>query len=102
MRHVLILVRILKPFVRIDRIAPDSIADQLTHCHWYLPAIHEIMHANIHFLVDALDNVVAEIEAIKEVDQFRITLRTQRLVGELYGQGESICSDDTINVSATS
>jgi hypothetical protein len=102
MRHILILVRVLKPLVRIDWVAPNSITDQLAQAYCDRPSIHQILHATIYLLVDTLDDVVSVVEAIEEFHELRVTHRTQWPIYIIHRQGEGIGPNNTLDISTIS
>jgi hypothetical protein len=74
MRHVLVLVRVLKELVRIHRVSPNRIADELAQSRGYVAAIHPFSYAGVYLVVDALDDVVTKVVTIEELDKLGVAL----------------------------
>lgn len=63
-----------------------------------MSAMCQVLDAHIDLAVDALDNVMAVLKAVKEVDELWIRLGAQSLVRKVGGHCEIISSDYPVNV----
>jgi hypothetical protein len=99
MRHVLVLVRILKELVRINRVSPHGIADQLAQGRCYVPTVHPLSNAGVHLVVDALNDVVAILVAVKELDKLGVALTAQCEIGKVRWQSGGVGAKNAIDIS---
>jgi hypothetical protein len=100
-RHVLVLVRVLKILIGIDWISPHCIANQLAQGQRNLLAIDYRHHARVYLLIDAFDYVVSVLKPIEEVKELGVGSGAHWLIAELYGERKGLSLYYTVNISAT-
>lgn len=117
MGHILFLVRVLEPFVRVNGIAPDStkvekvlvavalsfsmadsLADQLSQTSRDVVTIAQFFNAGRYFAVNAVDNVMAMLETLKKLVELRVVLLAYWTIIEVRFKLEVVCLDDAVNI----
>jgi hypothetical protein len=65
-----------------------------------VPTVHPLSNAGVHLVVDTLDDVVAKLVTIEELDKLGVTLAAQCEVRKVWWQSEGIGAKNAIDVSS--
>lgn len=99
MGHIRVLVAVFKELVSIDWLTPEGVAYQFSQMPRYFAMNQPFAHTSNDSNIDAVDDVVTEVESIEEVCKFRIMSGTQRLIDDSRRKRKPLRLDDTIYVS---
>ena len=76
------------------------VAYQLTHPKRNNTAQAEIFDAYGYFLIDTIDDIMAKVKSVKEVDKLLVIFLAQRTVIIVHGEFKVIGPDEAIDVPA--